>query len=173
VTPQWEEIAQRLRPPRSYWLGTTGADGAPHATPVWGVVVDEVLYVYSERRTVKARNVARNPRVVVHLDDGEDVLIVHGHLDDLGRPQTRPDVVDAFAAKYDQPGDAQYLPSADPAFDVLWALRPTRALSWRLADYAASQSRWNAEQSDGPRRTRAVSRPRAVPRPRRPPRRWE
>jgi PPOX class probable F420-dependent enzyme len=144
VTGQWDEIAQRLGPPRSYWLGTTGADGAPHVAPVWGAVVSGVLYLYSERRTVKARNVARDPRVVVHLGDGEDVVIVHGRLDDLGRPQARTDVVEALSAKYHRPGDAQYLPSADPEFDVLWALRPRKALLWRLDDYDHSQLRWHA-----------------------------
>jgi hypothetical protein len=150
VTGQWEQIAHRLRPARSYWLGTTGADGAPHAAPVWGVVLSDVLYLYSERRTVKARNVARDPRVVVHLDNGEDVVIVHGRLDDLGRPDARTDVLDAFAAKYDQPADAQYLPSADPGFDVLWAVRPARALLWRLDDYDHSQTRWYAPSTDRP-----------------------
>jgi Pyridoxamine 5'-phosphate oxidase len=148
VTGQWEQIARRLRPARSYWLGTTSADGAPQAAPVWGVVVSDVLHLYSERRTVKARNVARDSRVVVHLDDGEDVVIVHGRLEDLGRPESRPDVLDAFASKYDRPGDAQYLPSADPGFDVLWALRPARALLWRLDDYDNSQFRWHSPTAD-------------------------
>ena len=40
--------------------------GGPHAAPVWGVVINHVLYLYSERRTVKARNLAADPRVVVH-----------------------------------------------------------------------------------------------------------
>ncbi len=41
--------------------------GAPHAAPVWGVVTGGTLYLYSERRTRKARNLAADPRVVVHL----------------------------------------------------------------------------------------------------------
>ncbi len=45
----WSQVAERLAPARSYWLGTTMPGGAPHVAPVWGVVVDEVLYLYSER----------------------------------------------------------------------------------------------------------------------------
>jgi hypothetical protein len=53
-------------------------------------------------------------------------------------------VIAALAAKYTAPGDRQYLPDADPDFDVVYALRPQSALVWRLADYAASQRRWAA-----------------------------
>jgi hypothetical protein len=141
----WPAVITRLAPERSYWLGTVAPDGTPHATPVWGAVVDDVWYFYSERRTVKARNIAANPYVVVHLADGEDVLIVHGHAEDIGHPSTRGDVVARFAAKYTRPGDLPFLPLADPAFDVLYALRPSRALLWRLDDYERSQHRWRSE----------------------------
>src|SRR3989440_3043920 len=52
----WTEVADRLAEARTYWLGSTTASGAPHAAPVWGVVTGETLYLYSERNTVKARN---------------------------------------------------------------------------------------------------------------------
>ncbi|HET8665808.1 MAG TPA: pyridoxamine 5'-phosphate oxidase family protein [Nocardioides sp.] len=140
----WPEVAARLAPARSYWLGTVSAVGAPHAAPVWGVVVDDDLYLYSERSTVKARNLVADPRVVVHLESAEDVVIVHGRLDDLGAPGERGDVVAALAAKYPDPDDAQYLPSQDPDFDVLYVLRPERAMAWRLDGYLTSQGRWRA-----------------------------
>ena len=110
--------------------------------PVWGAVVGHDLYTYAERDTVKARNLARDDRAVVHLESAEDVLIVHGRFEDLGRPQDAGSVLRAFDAKYDEPGDRQYLPSADPSFDVLYRLQPARALLWSLADYAESQRRW-------------------------------
>jgi len=37
---------------------------------VWGVVIEDTLYLYGERRTVKARNLAADPRLVVHLESG-------------------------------------------------------------------------------------------------------
>jgi hypothetical protein len=64
----WPEVAARLAAARTYWLCTTMPSGAPHAAPVWGVVIGPTLYLYSERRTVKARNLAADPRVVVHLE---------------------------------------------------------------------------------------------------------
>ena len=138
----WAEIADRLAVARTYWLGTTTPSGAPHAAPGWGAVLDGTLYLYSERRTVKARNIAADPRVVVHLESGEDVLIVRGMARDVGHPSAVPRVVAALAAKYTRPEDRQYLPDADPDFDVVYAIRPASAAAWRLADYAASQRRW-------------------------------
>jgi PPOX class probable F420-dependent enzyme len=140
----WPEVAAGLAAARNYWLGTTSPSGAPHAAPVWGVVAGQTLYLYSERGTVKARNIAADPRVVVHLESGDDVLIVRGTAEDLGRPDDVPEVVAALAAKYTAPGDQPYLPDADPDFDVVYAVRPRSAMAWRLADYDASQRHWPA-----------------------------
>jgi PPOX class probable F420-dependent enzyme len=139
----WAEVAGRLSKARTYWLGTTTPSGAPHAAPVWGAVTGQTLYLYSERSTVKARNLAIDPRVVIHLESGENVLIVHGAAEDLGPPAEVPSVVAALAAKYTRPEDRQYLPDADPAFDVVYAVRPRSAIAWRLDDYADSQRRWS------------------------------
>src|ERR1700760_4217151 len=95
----WTDVAGRLAAARTYWLGTTTPSGGPHAGPGLGAVVDQVLYLYSERRTVKARNLAADPRVVVHLESGEDVLIVRGTATDVGPPAAVPSVVTALAAQ--------------------------------------------------------------------------
>jgi PPOX class probable F420-dependent enzyme len=143
-TLSWPEVSSRLAAARNYWLVSTTPSGSPHAAPVWGVVTGETLYLYSERGTVKARNIAADPRVVVHLESGDDVVIVRGVAEDLGAPSQVPSVVAALAAKYTRPEDRQYLPDADPGFDVVYAIRPRSAMMWRLADYAASQRRWPA-----------------------------
>jgi len=137
-------VAGRLHEARNLWLSTVAPDGSPHAVPVWGAVLHDVLHVYSPRGARKARNVAVNPRVVVHLPDPEDVLIVHGGLRDVGGPADVPDVVAAFAAAYPGSWDEAYLPGVDPSVDAVYALEPTRALAWRLADFENSQQRWAA-----------------------------
>ena len=140
----WPDIAARLAAARNYWLCTTLPSGAPHAAPVWGAVIDGTLYLYSERRTVKARNLAADPRVAVHLESGDDVLIVRGTAEDVGAPAQVPDVVMALSAKYTSEDDRQYLPGADPDFDVVYAIRPQSAMAWRLPDYEGSQRRWTS-----------------------------
>ncbi len=143
-TVTWPEVAARLAAARSYWLCTTMPSGAPHAAPVWGVVVNQVLYLYSERRTVKARNLAADPRVVVHLESAEDVVIMRGTAEDLGTPARLPGVVAALSAKYTAEEDRPYLPDADPGFDIVYAIRPQSAMMWRLSDYEGSQRRWTS-----------------------------
>ena len=142
--PTWSAIAARLASARNYWLGTSNPDGSPHATPVWGVVLHDCLYIYSERATVKARNLALDSRAVVHLESGEEVVIVQGHLDDIGLPGDNPGVVEALSSKYDAAEDARYLPSHDESFDVLYLLRPEKALLWSLSNYDSTQQRWVA-----------------------------
>lgn len=143
-TLTWPDVSSRLAAERNYWLGTTTPSGGPHAAPVWGVIVGQTLYLYSERGTVKARNLAADPRVVVHTESGDDVVIVRGIATDVGAPAQNPSVVSALAAKYTAAADQQYLPTTDPAFDVVYAIRPHSAMMWRLADYAASQRRWSS-----------------------------
>lgn len=138
----WPEVAARLAAARSYWLCTTTPSGAPHAAPVWGVVLDGTLYLYTERRTVKARNLAADRRLVVHLESAQDVLIVRGTAEDIGTPSQVPEVVAALSAKYTSEADRQYLPDADPDVDIVYVLRPQSAMMWRLADYEGSQRRW-------------------------------
>lgn len=104
--------------------------------------MDGTLYLYTERRTAKARNLAADPRLVVHLESAQDVLIVRGTAEDLGTPAQVPEVVAALSAKYPSEEDRQYLPTADPAFDVVYAIRPQSASMWRLPDFEESQRRW-------------------------------
>ena len=136
-----EEVADRLAPARNYWLHTTEPRRWPPGDPGLGGCGRRTdLYHYSLRRTVKARNLRQNPGVAVHLESGADVVIVYGTLADVGRPQEATAVVQAFAAKYDRPQEQPFLPGADPAFDVLYRLRPGRALVWSLPDSEASST---------------------------------
>jgi hypothetical protein len=80
----------------------------------------------------------------VHLESGEDVVIVRGTAEDLGTPAQVPGVVAALSAKYTGEHDRRYLPDADPGFDVIYAISPHSAMMWRLADYEASQRRWTS-----------------------------
>ncbi len=139
----WGEIAERLGDAHSYWLHTTGRSGSPHAAPLWGVVLDEILYHYTESRTLKARHLMIESRVVVHLESASDVVIVHGHMRHLGHPSHHAEVLSAVERKYNRPEELPYLPSSDPAFDVLYALDPTRAITWTLPDTETSTRRWS------------------------------
>ena len=74
----WSHTDERLAGARTYWIGTTLPDGTPHAVPVWGVWVDGRLYFGGSPETRMLRNLERNPAVVVHLESGDDVVILKG-----------------------------------------------------------------------------------------------
>lgn len=143
VPLDWAEVALRLHAERTVWLGTVGQNGSPHAAPVWISACEGDVYVFTSSASAKARNVRRNPQSVIHLEDGEDVLIVNGRLEFIGDPLDFPDVVAVFADKYQSPGDAEFLPGVDPSADVLFRLVPERVMCWSLDDFQGSQRRWS------------------------------
>ena len=143
----WSEVVAALTPSRNYWLNTINPDDSPHVSPVWGAVLNEHLYFYTSRTTVKARNLARDSRAVIHLESAENVVIVHGHAEDLGEPNLSSAVVAVLDTKYDEPGDVDYLPKNNEPFNVLYRFQPQRALLWRLTDFETSQRRWTANKS--------------------------
>ncbi len=63
------EIESFLRGRRVCVLGTTGPDGAPVLTPIWYLYRDGRILMRTARNSVKARNIAGDPRVSVCVQD--------------------------------------------------------------------------------------------------------
>jgi pyridoxine/pyridoxamine 5'-phosphate oxidase len=132
----WSWVTERLTESRSYWVCTTYADGRPHAMPVWGLWLDDSLLFSTDPDSVKARNLAARPDVVIHLESGDDVAIASGRAQRL-TPDELPDgFVAAYAAKYDVELDV-----TDPGFGF-YRLRPERILAWREGDFPTSATRF-------------------------------
>lgn len=127
---EWAWVTARLQQAHSYWLVTVRPDGRPHASPVWGVWVDDTLHFGMGRETVKARNLAHNPNVVIHLDSSEEVVIVEGRAVEVTDPAMQTRLDDAYEAKY-------HIRHGTPVF----ALKPHRVLAWDK-DYPRSATRW-------------------------------
>jgi len=129
----WAWAQERLRASANYWLATTRPDGRAHVMPVWGVWLDGALVFSTDPSAVKARNLGRDPRVVVHLESGDEVVILHARAEPV--PAEMGDaVIDAYEAKYGirmELGDGWFL------------VRPHRALAWREADYPQSATRFD------------------------------
>ncbi len=93
-------------------------------TPVWGVWVDGALYFDGLPTTRWARNLAANPVVAVHLESGDDVVILEGVVEDtVTDAELGARIVEAWAAKYGRP-----LPG--PATEGIFRLRPRSARAW-------------------------------------------
>lgn len=128
----WSEAERWLADSRNYWICTTRRDGRPHASPVWGLWREGAVVFSCSRASVKARNLARDPRVVVHTESGDDVVILEGAVEEIG-------LDDAIAAEY----EAKYGWRVRPDEGSVWLrLAPASAQTWRESDYPRSAARW-------------------------------
>ena len=127
----WSWAVERLEAARNYWVTTVNADGSPHAAPVWGLWRDDAVVFGTGATSRKGRNIARDPRVVVHLESGDEVVILEGRIEAVATD-------DAFADAY----HAKYEHRPDPGEGWL-SLPPTRAFAWRERDYPQSATRFD------------------------------
>jgi hypothetical protein len=128
----WSSVAERLQEARTYWIATASPEGQPHAVPTWGAWVDGTFYTEGGGR--KVRNLRSNPVVVVHLESGEQVVIVEGRASEISRPE-RPlfERIDAaYAARYGyKPSDNLSGPDDVPYPEGgLFAVRPRVVFAW-------------------------------------------
>ena len=132
----WEWVRQRLTESRSYWLATTRADGKPHAAPVWGVWTGDTLYFGTDFNSVKGRNLKSRPDSVVHLESGDEAVILEGRAEPVTDATLLQHVSGLYGSKYGVTPD--FADPATPAF----CFRVQRAFAWREQDFPHTATRW-------------------------------
>jgi nitroimidazol reductase NimA-like FMN-containing flavoprotein (pyridoxamine 5'-phosphate oxidase superfamily) len=132
----WAETSSKIASARSYWVCTARPDGRPHAMPVWGVWLHESLLFSTGRASRKGRNLAQQPYLVVHLESGEDVVILEGLAQEARDPALLADFVEAYDAKY------QVRPDINDPNSINYILRPQVALAWLESDFIGGATRW-------------------------------
>ena len=134
-TTEWGQHAeQRLRTNIIGWLTTVGSDGRPYTVPVWFLWDGNAVLIFSQPRKQKIRNLRKNARVTLALDDtkqGEDVVIVEGTAEVLDNPDisaTLPAYLEKYGAMIQ---DMDLTPESMAAdFSVGILLTPTKFRSW-------------------------------------------
>jgi len=129
----------RLAKSRNYWICTARPDGRPHSIPVWGFWIDGALYFGTGRASRKSRNLAHNPAISIHLDSGDDVVILEGTATEVD-PNDKPTFKKLDAAsrvKYNMPMAAP--PGSD---SVVYRVRPRVVLAWTEKDFPNNATRW-------------------------------
>jgi PPOX class probable F420-dependent enzyme len=128
-------------PPRTAKLATVRADGRPHLAPVWYDVDgdgDGALVFNTGASTVKGRNLLRDPRASICVDDDrtfsfvvvEGVAEISDDLDDVRRWATRLGGRYMGAARAEEYGARNGV-----AGELVVRLRPDRIVSaFNLAD---------------------------------------
>jgi hypothetical protein len=123
----WSWAEERLAGAHNYWVSTSG----PHASPVWALWEDGALVFSCSPRSRKARELAADPRIVVHLESGDEVVIVEGEVERVTADEA---LIDAYERKYAfraDPGEGWY------------RVRPHRVLAWTEAGYPHSATRFD------------------------------
>jgi hypothetical protein len=139
----WRWAQQRLIAARNYWIVTVSPEGKPHARPVWGVLVDDVIYFDTGSRI--GTHLMGNPDVTVHLESGDEVVIVEGTAERVRDDERTAAFIQAYNAKYEAALDAP--PGA------LFAVRPRVAYGWVSdptfydagAIFGSTGTRWDFE----------------------------
>lgn len=124
------DIQERLDSEIVAWMTTVSHDGRPQTSPVWFLVQDEVIVVYSLDGTPRTRNIAVNPKVCLNLNstpDGSDVVVIEGTAAIVpDGPPAHDD--DAYVAKYEESiADLGMTPASFAAdYPVRIHIQPTR-----------------------------------------------
>ena len=128
---------ERLSKSRNYWICTARPDGRPHSIPVWGFWLDGAFYFGTARASRKARNLAHNAAISIHLDSGDDVVILEGTAVevDLNDKTTLQPLDAASRAKYKMP--LMVTPEV-----VLYSVRPRVVLAWTENNFPNNATRW-------------------------------
>lgn len=95
-----EEAVQKLHTQQVIWFSSVRGDGRPHMAPVWFVWHADKIYISTDPNSVKSKNVRRDGRVALALEDGAKPVICEG----IARPLPPPydaDLKAAFFAKYE------------------------------------------------------------------------
>jgi hypothetical protein len=133
----WSHAETRLVRSRSYWICTTRPDRRPHSIPVWGMWVEGAFYFGTARETRKSKNIAHNPAVSVHLESGDDVVILEGNAveADLSDNKLRSKLDAESQRKYSMP--LMIMPET-----VCYRVRPRVVLAWTEKEFPTISTRW-------------------------------
>jgi pyridoxine/pyridoxamine 5'-phosphate oxidase len=123
----WSWADERLAAAHNYWIAT----GGPHASPIWALWDESTLVFSCGAPSRKARELAKDPSCVVHLESGAEVVIVEGEAE---RIDVTPELLDAYSAKYGH---------TEASVGLWFRVQPRRVLAWREDDYPQSATRFD------------------------------
>lgn len=132
----WQDATRKLAEARNYWINTASPTGRPHAMPVWGVWFDGALIFGTGRSSRKGRHLAANSDVVVHLESGDDAVIIEGSVEEMTDTTLFAPYGDAFEAKY------QIRPPMDDPENIFYRVNPRKAFTWTEAGFLETAARW-------------------------------
>ena len=133
----WDWVETRLTEARNYWLSTTRPDGRPHASPVWGIWHAGAFYFGTGRTARKAKNLADNAGLVVHLESGDEVVILEGKAVKVTDSVLLSQLDTVYFAKYHV-----HLAGEPDTGALIYTLHGHTAFAWLEQDFPRTATRW-------------------------------
>lgn len=130
----WAWAEERLVASRNYWVATSRADGRPHLMPVWGVWHGAAFWFSTGADSVKARNLAANPRCSISTEHGNEAVIVEGNVTLVAERDALASVYETYASKYEWPMDGE----------PFYVLRPSVVFGFieHADQFSSTATRW-------------------------------
>ncbi|MGH3674003.1 MAG: pyridoxamine 5'-phosphate oxidase family protein [Pseudonocardiaceae bacterium] len=135
----WSWAVERLRTSRNYWLATAGANGQPHAMPVWGVWMDDAVWFSSGLRSRKMRNLSEQPRCSLSTQDPEEPVMLQGIAELITEHERIAEFLAASNTKYAANVEMDFL---DPAVNSTVRVAPRTVIGLKESDFQGSPTRW-------------------------------
>lgn len=117
----WSWVVEQFEEARNLWIAAASPDGTPTARPVWGVFVDDTIYFGGGPLTRWSRYLEQNPKVSLHLESGDKVVIAEGEVDRI------TEASDPRLTKVDDAYEVKYQMRHGPP---IWVLQPRVVLAW-------------------------------------------
>ena len=128
----WNWVVEQLTESKNYWLSSVRPNGRPHVVPRWGVFIDNKFFYDGSPETRHAQNIIKNPNVSLHLESGEQVVMMEG----VSKPAEKPtlefakQLAQAIGDKYGEDG---YSPKPDQWNEGgLYVFTPRQCIAWTV-----------------------------------------
>lgn len=131
----WNFVEKEMTESKSYWLSTTTPKGNPHAIPIWGAWFNKKVFFGGGPNTKNRKNLAKNPRIVVHTESGTRVVIVEGTVTLESDESVNNSIIQIYKEKYKLDHPAPF-----------YRVDPIKIFAWNMEEYAKTPTKWVLEK---------------------------
>lgn len=122
----WGHVNDKLAGEKVYWISTASLQGRPHAAPVWGIWKANSFFFETAPNSTKGRNLLKNQSIVVHVQDGNDTVILEGSARREKRAERLNQLRKDYTKKY------QYTPDwSNQLNQIIFAVEPRIIHAWK------------------------------------------
>jgi uncharacterized pyridoxamine 5'-phosphate oxidase family protein len=96
----WRWAERLLSKTQNYLLATVRNDGRPHVMPIWGVWMGDRFYFSTGKKSVKARNLAKNSNCVLCAGNADEAVILEGKVTKISDKALLKKIAAVYFKKY-------------------------------------------------------------------------